>query len=160
MRGKRAPVRRIAPDEKYNNVLVAQFINNVMKHGKKVTAQKIVYGAFTEIEDIAAKDKKLPKSPVEVFEKAIKQVSPSVEVRSRRVGGSNLQVPIEVRPARATALAFRWILTAARGAKGKPMHKKLAAELVNAYKGEGAAIKKRDDVHRMAESNKAFARFA
>lgn len=154
MRGKRAPRRKIAPDPKFNSTNIGKFINYVMRRGKKTTAQSVVYGAF----DIIAERTK--QEPVAIFEKAVKNVSPILEVRSRRVGGANYQVPIEVRGDRKLALTFRWILLAARSRKGKPMAEKLAEELMAAAKGEGAAIKKREDVHRMAEANRAFAHFA
>lgn len=154
MRGKQAPKRIIAPDPKFNSVTIAKLINYVMERGKKTVAQSIVYGAF---DIISAKSK---QDPIEVFEKAMKNVTPILEVRSRRVGGANYQVPVEVRGDRKLALAFRWLLIAAAGRKGKPMAEKLAEELMAAAKNEGAAIKKREDVHRMAEANRAFAHFA
>jgi small subunit ribosomal protein S7 len=125
-----------------------------MKEGKKAIAMKIVYDAF----DIA--EKKMGKPALEVFEKALENVTPQMELRSKRVGGANYQVPIEVRPERKTALALRWIITAARSQKGKPMKEKLAEELMNAANNTGNAVKKKMDVHRMAEANKAFAHFA
>lgn len=154
----RRPVknRNIAgPDLKFNSVRVEKFINSVMWDGKKSTARKVVYDAFDII-----KEKEKVENPVEVFDTAIRNVGPAMEIRSRRVGGANYQVPREVRPERKQALAFRWILLAARGGKGKPMAQKLATELIAASKNEGSAIKKKDDTHRMAESNKAFAHFA
>ena len=154
MRGKKAPKRDIAPDPRYNSTVIAKFINYLMREGKKSTAQHVLYSAF----DIIAE--KTKKDPMEVFDAALKNVSPSLEVRSRRIGGANYQIPIEVRGSRRNALAFRWIIGAARAGKGKPMADRLAAELIDASKGEGAAIKKREDVHRMAEANRAFAHFA
>lgn len=154
MRGKRAPKREIAPDIKYNNVLVSKFINYVMKSGKKSVAQKVVYGAF---DIIKAKTK---KEPVEIFEEAVKNTGPTVETRSRRVGGANYQVPMPVAGERKNSLAFRWILGAARAKKGKPMAEKLAEELMLAIQNQGDAIKKKMDVSRMAEANRAFAHFA
>lgn len=154
MRGKKAPKRSIAPDLVYGNPTLAKFINFVMKDGKKVTAQKIVYGALNLIKEKEGRD------PLEVFEEAMKNVGPAVEVKSRRVGGSNYQVPIPVRPERKNALAFRWLIGAASAKKGRPMMEKLAEELSLAAKGEGDAMKKKADVHRMAESNRAFAHFA
>jgi small subunit ribosomal protein S7 len=154
----RRPVknRNIAgPDLKYNSVRVEKFINSVMWDGKKSTARKVVYDSFDLI-----KEKTKVESPLELFETAVRNVSPQVEIRSRRVGGANYQVPREVRPERKQALAFRWILTAARSRKGMPMHKRLAEELIAASKNEGTAVKKREDTHRMAEANKAFAHFA
>ena len=154
----RRPVknRNIAQaDLKYNSVRVGKFINSVMWDGKKSTAEKVVYDAFEII-----KEKMKVENPVEVFDTAIRNVGPQMEIRSRRVGGANYQVPREVRPERRQALAFRWILLAARGGKGKPMAEKLAQELMAAANNEGSAIKKREDTHRMAEANKAFAHFA
>lgn len=139
----------------YNSQKLSKFINTVMWSGKKETARKIVYGAFDVI-----KEKTGNPNPLEVFDTAIKNAGPLVEVRSRRIGGANYQVPREVRPERRTALAMRWIIEAARGKKGEAMHKKLAEELILASKNEGSACKKRDDTHKMAEANKAFAHFA
>ncbi len=154
MRGKQAPRRVITPDPKFQNVEVAKFINFLMHDGKKSTAQSIMYDAFDMIKE------KTEQNPVEVFENALKQVSPNLEVRSRRVGGSNYQIPIPVRGERRFALASRWILNASRSKKGKPMYHRLATELMAAAINEGDAIKKKDDVQRMAESNRAFAHFA
>ena len=145
----------VEPDITYNSQKLAKFINNIMVHGKKETARKAVYKAFDII-----KEKTGNPNPLEVFDTAIKNAGPMVEVRSRRIGGANYQVPREVRPERRTALAMRWIILAARGKKGAPIHEKLAEELILASKNEGAAVKKRDDTHKMAESNKAFAHFA
>ncbi len=145
----------VAPDTKYNSELLARFINVIMWDGKKSIARQVVYGALDEIKKIDA-----TLDPMVVFETAIANVSPTVEVRSRRVGGANYQVPREVRPERRRSLAFRWIVAAARAGKGKPMAKKLADQLIAASKNEGTAIKKREDVHRMAESNRAFAHLA
>ncbi|MDE2071216.1 MAG: 30S ribosomal protein S7 [Patescibacteria group bacterium] len=142
-------------DIKYGSVRVEKFINSVMWDGKKSTARKVVYDAFDII-----KEKAKVENPVELFDTAVRNVGPQMEIRSRRVGGANYQVPREVRPERKQALAYRWILTAARGGKGKPMAEKLAAELIAAANNEGAAIKKKEDTHRMAEANKAFAHFA
>lgn len=133
---------------------MSKFINHVMERGKKSVAQGIVYRAFDIIKE------KTKKDPVKVFEEAMKVVQPQVEVRSRRVGGANYQVPLPVRGERQDALAFRWIIGAARAKKGQPMHEKLATVLIDASTGVGDAVKKRDDVHRMAEANKAFAHFA
>ena len=154
----RRPVknRNIAgPDIKFASVRVEKFINSVMWDGKKSTARKVVYDAF----DIV-KEKAKVENPVELFETAIRNVSPAMEIRSRRVGGANYQVPREVRPERKQAMAFRWILQAARAGKGRPMAEKLAAELISASNNEGFAFKKKEDTHRMAEANKAFAHFA
>lgn len=154
MRRKRNVARTLAPDIKYQNLTVEKLINYVMKEGKKSTARAIVYGAF----DILEKESKKPA--LEVFEEAMRNVSPVVEVKSRRIGGANYQVPREVRGERRLALAFRWLLDAARKKTGKPMHIKLAEELLLATKNEGNAVKKKLDTHRMAEANKAFAHFA
>jgi len=154
----RRPVknRNIAgPDIKFNSVRVEKFINSVMWDGKKSTARTVVYDAFDII-----KEKAKVENPVELFETAIRNVSPAMEIRSRRVGGANYQVPREVRPERKQAMAFRWILQAARAGKGRPMAEKLAAELISASNNEGFAFKKKEDTHRMAEANKAFAHFA
>jgi len=151
--GKKDYLRTIAPDPKYGSVALAKFINHIMKGGKKTVAQTIVYSAFDKI--IAAK-----KDPMKVFEDAVKTVQPQVEVRSRRVGGANYQVPMPVSASRQNALTFRWIVEAARNKKGQAMADKLAAVLLDSAQGVGDAIKKRDDVHRMAEANKAFAHFA
>ncbi len=154
MRGKQAPKREIAPDPVYNNTALAKFINYIMSRGKKTVAQKIVYQAFAEIE------KQTKKKPLEVFDLAIKNVSPLLEVKARRIGGANYQVPIEVRGERRFNLACRWLIQAAKGKKGKPMASKLAQELIEASQKQGEAIKKKEEVHRMAEANRAFAHFA
>lgn len=145
----------VAPDAKYQSETVARFINAIMWDGKKSVARSLVYGAFDQIKK---SDETL--DPMAVFDTAISNVSPNIEVRSRRVGGANYQVPTEVRPARRRLLAFKWIIDAARAGKGKAMEEKLAAVLLEAAKGEGPAIRKRDDVHRMAEANRAFAHLA
>lgn len=149
----RPPKREVAPDVRYGNVKIEMFINRLMIGGKKSTARRVMYGAMEIIE---AKTK---KDPVEVYEQALRNVTPAVEVKPRRVGGSTYQVPVEVPANRATSLAMRWILqfSAARG--GRSMADKLAAELMDAANGQGASIKKRDDTHRMAEANRAFAHF-
>ena len=154
MRGKPAPKRVIAPDPKYNNVVVAKFINYVMRGGKKATAQKVVFAAFEKIAEQTKQD------PLDVFDRAMKNVQPAVEVKSKRVGGANYQIPIQVRGERRVALGFRWVIAAADAKKGRPMAEKLAAELVAASNNEGDAVKKKMDVHRMAEANRAFAHFA
>jgi len=154
MRGKQAPKRVLDPDTQFHSVTIAKLINYVMHSGKKSVAEGIVYGAFAIISE------KTKQDPIQVFEQALKNVTPVLEVRSRRVGGSNFQVPIEVRGGRKLALAFRWILGAARSRKGKSMSHRLAEEIMSAANNEGSAIKKREDVHRMAESNRAFAHFA
>lgn len=154
MRGKSASARIVAPDSKFGNVQVAKFINYIMKSGKKTVAQNVVYTAFEIISE------KTKSDPVEVFENAIKNTSPSLEVKSKRVGGANYQIPMPVRGERRLALSFRWLIEAARSKKGRPMAQKLADELAAAAKGEGDAVKKKADVQRMAEANKAFAHFA
>ncbi len=153
MRRKRAEKRERIADFKYNDVLLGRFINNLMEQGKKRVAEKILYDAF---EIIAEKTK---GDPLEVFSKAVNNVMPSIEVRSRRVGGSNYQIPTEIRPDRRTALAIKWILTYAKARNEKSMSIKIANELMAASVGEGASVKKKEDVHRMAEANKAFAHF-
>ncbi|KKW17594.1 MAG: 30S ribosomal protein S7 [Candidatus Magasanikbacteria bacterium GW2011_GWA2_50_22] len=154
MRGKRAKIRDIKPDPKYGNVLLGRFINYVMVKGKKTVAQGIVYDALESVAALAKRD------GLKVFEDAMRNLSPQLEVRTRRVGGANYQVPMPVRGERQSALSFRWIIGAARAKKGQAMAKKLATVLFEASQGLGDAIKKRDDVHRMAEANKAFAHFA
>ncbi len=153
MRRKQAEKRRRVPDRKYNDILVGRFVNSIMKEGKKQKAEGILYDAFDIIRE------KLNNDPIETFKKAIGNVQPMLEVRSRRVGGSNYQVPTEVRPERRVALAIKWILTYARDKAGKSMADKLANELMSAANNEGSAVKKKEDVHRMAEANKAFAHF-
>jgi small subunit ribosomal protein S7 len=148
-----AAKRKIAPDPKYKSVLVAKFINNLMKKGKKSTAQSILYGAFEIMEERAKKD------PLTAFQSALENVRPVVEVKSRRVGGSTYQVPTEVRPARRQALSMRWIIAFAKARGEKTMAAKLAGELIDASNERGAAIKKKEDTHRMAEANKAFAHY-
>jgi len=145
---------KIAPDRVYNDVMVSQFINKVMERGKKTTAQKIVYSAFNIIKE------KTKKEPLEVFKLAIENASPLLEVKPKRIGGATYQVPMEVRGERRLALAIRWILEGARGKKGKPMSEKLSEELIDVSNNQGNAIKKKNDTHRMAEANKAFAHFA
>lgn len=153
MRKKRAEKRRLLADPMYNDVLVTRFINNLMLHGKKNTARSLVYGAF---EIVAQKTK---QEPLEVFRKAVSNVAPVLEVRSRRVGGATYQVPVEVREERRIALAIRWLKTYAKARRDNSMAQKLASEFMAAAKGEGSSVKKRDDTHRMAEANKAFAHF-
>lgn len=155
MRGKQAPKRHITPDEVYNSELVAKFINYVMISGNKSAARKNVYAAMTKLAEDTKKD------PVEALSEAVENVRPKVEVRSKRVGGANYQVPVQVPEGRQNALAFKWIIESARKARGSaPFSKSLAKELVNAYKKEGNAIKKKEEVKRIAEANKAFAQFA
>jgi len=154
MRGKKAPKRLILPDHKYKNVLVSKLINYVMLDGKKTVAEKIVYDALEIME------KKAGSPAMDVFDQAMKNVIPAVEVRSRRVGGANYQIPTPVRGDRRYQLAYRWILAAARAKKGRPMAEKLAGEFLSAAENEGDAVKKRQDVQRMADANRAFAHFA
>lgn len=151
---KKIKKRTINPDPRYNNTQVEKFINCVMRRGKKTIARKIVYGSF----DIAKE--KTGKDPIEIFELAIKNVAPLLETRSRRIGGASYQVPVEVRPERRVSLAMRWIIQAAKSKKGKPMAEKLAQELMDAANNTGTAVKKKEDTHRMAEANRAFAHFA
>ncbi|MCX7654009.1 MAG: 30S ribosomal protein S7 [Fervidobacterium sp.] len=153
MRRRRAEPRIVPPDPVYGEVLVTKMINKVMWDGKKSIAQKIVYGAIEILEQ------KTGKNGIEIFKQAIENVKPVVEVRPRRIGGATYQVPVEVQEPRKTTLAIRWIVDIARSKKGKPMKEKLAEELLNAYNNTGAAIKKREDVHKMAEANRAFAHF-
>lgn len=148
-----AAKREILPDPKFGNTVLAKFMNHVMISGKKSVAEKIVYGALDKIQERTGND------PLELFEKALEAVQPAVEVKSRRVGGATYQVPVEVRPARRMALAMRWTVDAARGRGEKSMALRLAGELIDAAEGRGAAVKKREDVHRMAEANKAFAHY-
>ena len=148
-----AAKREILPDPKFGNTVLAKFINHVMVHGKKSVAEKIVYGALDKIQERTDKD------PLEIFEKALEAIQPAVEVKSRRVGGATYQVPVEVRPSRRMALSMRWIVEAARKRGEKSMGQRLANELLDAAEGKGSAIKKREDVHRMAEANKAFAHY-
>jgi small subunit ribosomal protein S7 len=152
-RRREVPKRERASDPKFGSPLVTRFISNLMKGGKKSTAEKIFYDAM----DLVAERTK--EDPLAVFEKAINNIKPMLEVKSRRVGGSTYQVPVEVRPERRTALAFRWLIGFARSRSEHSMAEKLAGEIVAAYKKEGAAIKKRDDTHRMAEANKALAHY-
>jgi len=144
----------LVPDPRYNNVKVSKFVNYIMERGKKTVAQKIVYDAFDFIKE------KMKTEPRQIFDAALKNVSPMVEIKGRRVGGANYQVPVEVFEPRRSTLAMRWIITAARSKKGRPMHVRVAEELMEAYNKQGAAFKKREDTHRMAEANKAFAHFA
>jgi small subunit ribosomal protein S7 len=153
VRRRRAEIRQVPPDPVYGDVLVAKLINKVMWDGKKTTAQKIVYGAFDIIRE------KTKKDPLEVFRQAVENVKPVLEVRPRRVGGATYQVPIEVQEPRRTSLALRWIVEAARARKGRPMKEKLAEEIIAAYNNTGTAIKKKEDTHRMAEANRAFAHY-
>ncbi len=148
------PKREIPPDPKYGSVLVAKFINNLMRDGKKNVARRIFYDALERL-----KEKSGGEDPLKIFEKAVENVKPLLETRSRRVGGANYQVPVEVRPERQVSLAIKWIIRAARERSERTMVERLANELWDAYNERGAAIKKRDDTHRMAESNRVFAHY-
>ncbi len=149
----RPPKRKVDPDPKYNSVQVAMMINRIMRRGKKSLAQHIMYTAL----DLVAERAK--RNPLEVLDQAIRNVTPMVEVKARRVGGATYQVPVEVNPYRRNSLAMRWILQAARARSGRGMAEKLAAELMDAANGQGAAVKKKDDTHRMAEANRTFAHY-
>ena len=153
MRRKRADRRPVVPDPLYNDELVSRFVASVMKHGKRSTAEQLIYNAFDIMQERAG------EPGVDLFKKAVNNVAPLAEVRSRRVGGATYQVPIEVRPERRVALAFRWIIQYARARGDKSMAARLANELQAAARGEGGAVKKKDDTHRMAEANKAFSHF-
>lgn len=153
MRRRRAEKREVIPDPKYKNVVVSRFINTIMTQGKKSKAENIVYGAL----EVLAQ--KTGKPAVEVFQKALDNARPQLEIKPRRIGGATYQVPIDVKPERGISIAMRWIRNFARTKKGKPMEVKLADELLEAYNNQGAAIKKRDDTHKMAEANKAFAHY-
>ena len=148
-----AEKRIILPDAKFGDLVISKFMNNLMYDGKKSAAERIVYGALSKIED------KLKRAPVEAFHEAVENVKPSVEVRSRRVGGATYQVPVEVRPERREALALRWIISASRNRNENTMEERLAAELMDAVGERGNAVKKKDDTHKMAEANKAFSHY-
>jgi len=152
-RRREVPKREILPDPKFSSSDVTKFVNVIMLDGKKAVAERIVYGAFAQIES------KGGKNPIEVFAQALSNVKPMVEVKSRRVGGANYQVPVEVRPVRRMALAMRWLREAAKKRGEKSMTQRLAGELIDAAEGRGGAMKKREEVHRMADANKAFAHF-
>ncbi len=152
-RRREVPKREILPDPKFGSVDLAKFMNIVMRSGKKAVAERIVYGAFDHIQEKAGKD------PIEVFNTAINNIKPVVEVKSRRVGGANYQVPVEVRPVRRLALAMRWLREAAKKRGEKSMDMRLAGELIDAAEGRGGAMRKREDTHRMADANKAFSHF-
>ena len=153
-RRRRASKRRLTADPKFNSELVARVISSMMKRGKKTTAEHIVYGALDEMGTKTGKD------PLEVLDQAIGNMKPKVEVKSRRVGGTTYQVPVEIRPARQLALSLRWMAQFAATRRGTPMPKAIALELLEAYNGQGNVIKKRDDTHKMAQANKAFAHYA
>ena len=148
-----AAKREILPDPKFGNTILAKFMNHVMISGKKSVAEKIVYGALDTVASKSGND------PIEMFEQSLEAIQPMVEVKSRRVGGATYQVPVEVRPGRRQALAMRWLVDAARGRGEKSMAQRLANEMIEACEGKGAAVKKREDVHRMAEANKAFSHY-
>ena len=152
-RRREVPKREILPDPVYNSQLVTKFINSLMTGGKKSVAESVFYGALKKVEDRAKDD------PIKLFKKAVDNVKPALEVKSRRVGGATYQVPVEVRPRRANTLAIRWIIGFARGRREKSMAERLAAELLDAANGLGASVKRRDDMQKMAESNKAFAHY-
>ncbi|MBP7055485.1 MAG: 30S ribosomal protein S7 [Candidatus Omnitrophica bacterium] len=153
MRRRRAEKRQVIPDPKYKSAVVSRFMNVVMKEGKKSVAEKIVYKSLDLLSE------KSGKPPLEAFQKALDNARPQLEIKPRRIGGATYQVPIDVKPERGISIAMRWIRNFARAKKGKPMEIKLADELFDAFKGEGSAIKKRDDTHKMAEANKAFAHY-
>ncbi len=152
-RRREAAKKRLDPDPIYSDMDVANFINKVMKVGKKGTAEKIVYGAFDIIQE------KMQENPLKVFKQALTNVKPLVQVKSRRIGGATYQVPVEVDARRGQSISMRWVMESSKNRKGRSMREKLAQELMEAYKKEGAAIKKREDAHRMAEANKAFAHY-
>ncbi|OGF27250.1 30S ribosomal protein S7 [Candidatus Falkowbacteria bacterium RIFOXYB2_FULL_34_18] len=154
MRGKQAIKRKIEGDIRYNDTDIAKFINYIMKDGKKTIAQKVVYGAFDIIKE------KTKQDPRHIFNKALKRISPLLEVRGRRVGGANYQIPYQVRGDRRFTMGCRWLIEAAKDKKGKPMSDRLASEILAASEGEGAAVRKKETVQKMAESNRAFAHFA
>ena len=153
MRRRRSPKRQLTPDVKYNSELVTVLINTVMKKGKRSIAQSIVYGAMDTIRE------KQEKDPLEIYLQALENVKPHVEVKSRRVGGANYQIPVEISQDRQTAVALRWIVSLARTRKGRSMRESLATELLDAYGNTGSAVKRRDETHRMAQANKAFAHY-
>ena len=152
-RRRRAEKRSILPDPKFKDLVLSKFMNNLMFDGKKSVSEKIVYGAFDEIEN------KMKRPPLEVFHEALDNIKPSVEVRSRRVGGATYQVPVEVRPQRREALAIRWLIKASRDRNEKTMKDRLASELIDAVNTRGSAVKKKEDTHKMAEANKAFSHY-
>ena len=152
-RRRRAEKRVIPPDPKYNSVQLSQFINKVMQNGKKTVAQRLVYTALEQAE------KEARRPALELFEQAVRNVAPVLEVKSRRVGGATYQVPTDVRPGRRLALSMRWIVSGARARTGRPMAERLAQEILDASRGQGSAAKRKDDLHRMAEANRAFAHY-
>ena len=152
-RKRKAPIRKIYPDPKYGSVVVSKFINSIMYDGKRSTAEKILYSALDKIKE------KNKEDPVKIFNSAISNVRPNLEVRSRRVGGATYQVPVEVRTERREALALRWLISASRGRNENTMEERLAAELIDAVNSRGSAVKKREDTHKMADANKAFSHY-
>ena len=152
-RRRRAEKREILPDPKFKDLVLSKFMNNLMVDGKKSVSEKIVYGAFDEIEN------KMKRPPLEVFHEALDNIKPAVEVRSRRVGGATYQVPVEVRPQRREALAIRWLIKASRDRNEKTMKERVANEIVDAFNNKGNAVKKREETHKMAEANRAFSHF-
>lgn len=148
-----AEKRQVLPDPKFKDVILSKFMNQIMRDGKKSTAERIVYGALDLVEDRAKRD------PIDVFKDALEAIAPSVEVRSRRVGGATYQVPVEVRPERRQALAIRWLAAAAKSRNENTMRERLAGELMDASQGRGTAVKKREDTHKMAEANRAFSHY-
>ena len=152
-RRNRPPRRTVEPDEKYNSELVARFINRLMQQGKKSVAAGIVHDAFDIMEE------RTHRNPLEVFQQAVENATPTLEVRARRVGGATYQIPIEVRPERRTSLAIRWLIQASKARKGRPMAERLADELMDAARNTGTTVKKREDTHKMAEANRAFAHY-
>lgn len=153
MRRRKAEQREVPPDPQYDNVELARFINRIMLKGKKTVAQRIVYSAMEIVEQQAH------RPPLEIFQEALRNATPLLQVKARRVGGATYQIPIEVPARRGSALAMRWIINSARGRKGRPMHQKLAQEFLDASRGDGAAVKRREDLHRMAEANRAFVHY-
>ncbi|MBN1119754.1 MAG: 30S ribosomal protein S7 [Anaerolineae bacterium] len=149
----RPPKRKVDPDPKYNNVNVSMFVNRLMKSGKKSTASRVMYDALDMVQERAKRD------PIEVFEQALANVTPVIEVKPRRVGGSTYQVPVEVNPYRRKTLAMRWLLNASRARSGRTMAEKLSGEFMDAASGQGAAVRKKEDTHRMAEANRTFAHY-
>jgi small subunit ribosomal protein S7 len=152
-RRNRPPRRRVAPDDRYNSELVSRFINRLMLHGKKSVATNVIYGAFDIIGE------RTHRNPLEVFNQAVENATPVLEVRPRRVGGATYQIPVEVRPERRTSLAIRWIIRAAQARKGRPLADRLADELMDASRNTGTTVKKKEDTHKMAEANRAFAHY-
>ena len=153
MRRRKAEQRTVPPDPQFDNVELARFINRIMLKGKKTVAQRIVYSAMEIVEQQAH------RPPLEIFQEALRNATPLLQVKARRVGGATYQIPIEVPARRGSALAMRWIINSARNRKGRPMHQKLAQEFLDASRGDGAAVKRREDLHRMAEANRAFVHY-